>query len=83
MIFIRSPAVTAIVMVLTGLLSVCSAKAEAHTDRLSSRSDRTADIAEGLSRADAVEKLNFLLRSQFLRQQAGFEKKALRVRQKG
>jgi cytochrome c553 len=32
MIFIRSPAVTAIVMVLTGLLSVCSAKAEAHTD---------------------------------------------------
>ena len=32
MIFIRSPAVTAIVMVLTGLLSVCSAKAEAQTD---------------------------------------------------
>ena len=32
---------------------------------------------------DTVEKLDFLPRSQFLRQQAGFEKKALRVRQKG
>ena len=33
--------------------------------------------------ADTVEKLDFLPRSQFLRQQAGFKKKALRVRQKG
>jgi len=32
---------------------------------------------------DTVEKLDFLPRSQFLRQQAGFKKKALRVRQKG
>ena len=32
--------------------------------------------------ADTVEKLDFLPRSQFLRQQAGFKKKALRVRQK-
>jgi hypothetical protein len=29
--------------------------------------------------ADTVEKLDFLPRSQFLRQQAGFKKKALRV----
>jgi hypothetical protein len=33
--------------------------------------------------ADTVEKLDFLPRSQFLRQQAGFKNKALRVRQKG
>jgi hypothetical protein len=33
--------------------------------------------------ADTVEKLNLLPRSQFLRQQVGFKKKALRVRQKG
>jgi hypothetical protein len=33
--------------------------------------------------ADTVEKLDFLPRSQFLRQQADFKKKALRVRQKG
>jgi hypothetical protein len=33
--------------------------------------------------ADTVEKLDFLPRSQFLRQQAGFEKKTVRVRQKG
>jgi hypothetical protein len=33
--------------------------------------------------SDTVEKLDFLPRSQFLRQQAGFKKKALRVRQKG
>src|ERR1700730_6001040 len=33
--------------------------------------------------ADAVEKLDFLPRSQFLRQQAGFKKKALRGRQRG
>jgi hypothetical protein len=32
---------------------------------------------------DTVEKLDFLPRSQFLRQQAGFKEKALRVRQKG
>ena len=32
---------------------------------------------------DTVEKLDFLPRSQFLRKQAGFKKKALRVRQKG
>jgi hypothetical protein len=32
---------------------------------------------------DTVEKLDFLPRSQFLTQQAGFKKKALRVRQKG
>ena len=31
---------------------------------------------------DTVEKLDFLSRSQFLRQQAGFKKNALRVRQK-
>jgi hypothetical protein len=32
--------------------------------------------------ADTVEKLVFLSRSQFLRQQAGFKKNALRFRQK-
>jgi hypothetical protein len=32
---------------------------------------------------DIVEKLDFLPRSQFLRQQAGIKKKALRGRQKG
>jgi hypothetical protein len=32
---------------------------------------------------DIVEKLDFLPRSQFLRQQAGFKKKPLRGRQKG
>jgi hypothetical protein len=32
---------------------------------------------------DIVEKLDFLPRSQFLRQQAGFKKKSLRGRQKG
>jgi hypothetical protein len=38
---------------------------------------------EFLLPTDTVEKLDFLPRSQFLRQQAGFKKKALRVRQKG
>jgi hypothetical protein len=38
---------------------------------------------EYLLPTDTVEKLDFLPRSQFLRQQAGFKKKALRVRQKG
>jgi len=38
---------------------------------------------ESLLPTDTVEKLDFLPRSQFLRQQAGFKKKALRVRQKG
>jgi hypothetical protein len=36
----------------------------------------------GRHRADIVEKLDFLPRSQFLRQLAGFKKKAMRVRQK-
>jgi hypothetical protein len=36
-----------------------------------------------LDTIDTVEKLDFLPRSQFLRQQAGFKKKALRGRQKG
>ena len=38
---------------------------------------------EFLLPTDAVEKLYFLPRSQFLRQHAGFKKKALRARQKG
>jgi len=33
--------------------------------------------------ADTVEKLDFLSRSQFMKQQAGFKKKALRDRRKG
>jgi hypothetical protein len=39
--------------------------------------------SNGRLRFDTVEKLDFLPRSQFLRQQAGFEKKALGVWQKG
>jgi len=38
--------------------------------------------SEVLQRVDTVEKLDFLPRSQFLRQQAGFKKKALRVGRK-
>jgi hypothetical protein len=42
------------------------------------RSDEPATLM-----TDAVEKLYFLPRSQFLRQHAGFKKKALSARQKG
>jgi hypothetical protein len=45
-------------------------------------SDRKADVPLLLKSADFVEKLDFLLRSQFLWQLAGFKKNALRVRQK-
>jgi hypothetical protein len=46
-------------------------------------SRRIADVVVRLGLTDTVEKLDFLPRSQFLRQQAAFKKKALRVRQKG
>jgi hypothetical protein len=47
-----------------------------------SATTNSANVEEPLW-VDTVEKLNLLPRSQFLRQQVGFKKKALGVRQKG
>jgi hypothetical protein len=49
----------------------------AFTVRFAPDSDRCADIADQQLGADIVEKLDFLLRSQFLWQLAGFKKNAL------
>jgi len=54
---------------------------------LSSRHGREAAIDRVFSQSplcfDTVEKLDFLSRSRFMKQQAGFKKKALWVRRKG
>src|SRR5580693_10732687 len=49
----------------------------------SNRKGDLIDVPGAAAQLPNVEKLDFLPRSQFLRQQAGFKKKALRVRQKG